>query len=494
MSEFFRKFLVFVLAAGSILLVVGSFESPATAQEAANEQPASSDATAAYPSRPEVHAAVPHETRPALANQSRARQRNTLVPDRHIDALPRFLRTELMGVEGWQILALLLAFAVGLAVRKIFQLFITSRLRPMAERFGTESVRHVVDVFAGPGSILVVSGLLAVFYPQLGLVPWMERALGIAVRSMAILSLVLSLYRLVDVLSDRMAARADQTESKLDDQLVPLVRKALKILVVLTGFLFLLQNLDVNVASLVAGLGIGGVAVALAAKDTIANFFGSLMIFVDRPFQIGDWVKIGDVEGIVEVVGFRSTRVRTFYNSLVTVPNAHFTEAAIDNLGLREFRRIKTVLNLTYDTTPEQIQAFVEGIRAIIVANDFTRKDYYEIHFNDFGPHSLEVLVYFFVKVGSWTDELRERHNVFVEILRLAKELGVEFAFPTQTLHVGSLAEPGTSLSTKTVPPRDDLTKVIRAFGPGGELSKPSSPLLTDGYLAGTVRKTGGDG
>src|SRR5690606_24921192 len=144
-----------------------------------------------------------------------------------------------------------------------------------------------------------------------------------------------------------MATKAESTDSKLDDQLVPLLRKAMKIFVVLVGALFLLQNLDVNVASLVAGLGIGGVAVALAAKDTIANFFGSLMIFIDRPFQIGDWVKIGETEGIVEVVGFRSTRVRTFYNSLVTVPNAHFTEAAIDNLGMREYRRTSTVLNLT---------------------------------------------------------------------------------------------------------------------------------------------------
>lgn len=494
MPEYLRKFLVFVLATCSILLLVGSFDSAATAQEASEPPSTRADAAQEPSSKPEAHSAPPQVTRPAFTHESRARQRNTLIPDRYIEALPDFLKTQFMGVEGWQILALFLAFLVGLVLREIFQLFITSRLRPMAERFGTQSVRHIVDVFAGPGSILVVSGLLAVFYPQLGLVSWMERALEIAVRSMAILSLVLSLYRLVDVLADRMAARADQTESKLDDQLVPLVRKALKILVVLTGILFLLQNLHVNVGSLVAGLGIGGVAVALAAKDTIANFFGSLMIFVDRPFQIGDWVKIGDVEGIVEVVGFRSTRVRTFYNSLVTVPNAHFTEAAIDNLGLREFRRIKTMLNLTYDTTPEQIQAFVEGIRAIIAANRYTRKDYYEIHFNDFGPHSLDVLVYLFVKVESWTDELRERHNVFIEILRLAKELKVEFAFPTQTLHVGSMPEPGKVFSKKPVPDRPDLTKVIRAFGPGGELSKPTAPLFTDGYLAETVKKTGGDG
>jgi MscS family membrane protein len=435
-------------------------------------------------------AAAPHEKTQASDNT----QEHALIPQKLINDLPPILRVRILGTQGWKILALVLIFCVGLLLRKILQIVIHRRLSPMAAKFGAESVGHAVDVFAGPGSILVVSGLLALLYPELDLNPWMESVIRISVRSMAILSIVLSLYRLVDVLADRMAAKAELTDSRLDDQLVPLVRKALKVLVILSGALFLLQNLDVNVGSLVAGLGIGGVAVALAAKDTIANFFGSLMIFIDRPFQIGDWVKIGDVEGIVEVVGFRSTRVRTFYNSLVTVPNAHFTESAIDNIGLREYRRIKTVLNLTYDTSPEQIQAFVEGIRAIICANDFTRKDYYEIHFNDFGAHSLDLMVYLFVKVDSWSDELRERHNILLEILRLAKHLGVDFAFPTQTLHLDSIAAPGENAEPPTPPPSPEMGQVIRSFGPGGELSRPASPLLTDGYLAGTVKKIGGDG
>jgi MscS family membrane protein len=299
-----------------------------------------------------------------------------------------------------------------------------------------------------------------------------------------LVAVVLSAYRLTDVIADQMGIRAENTESKLDDQLVPLVRRALKIVVIVAGLLVLLQNFDVNVGSLVAGLGIGGVAVALAAKDTIANFFGSLMIFVDRPFQIGDWVKIGDAEGIVEEVGFRSTRVRTFYNSLVTVPNAHFTEAAIDNMGLREYRRYSTVLNLTYDTTPQQMEAFVEGIRAIVLANPTTRKDYYEIHFSNFGAHSLDVMVYIFFKVASWTEELEQRHNVLMEILRLASNLGVEFAFPTQTLHVQALHESGKVGQVKPPHPADRLQQVVRSFGPGGELSRPQVEPLTEGYFA----------
>src|SRR5690606_12151232 len=265
--------------------------------------------------------------------------------------------------------------------------------------------------------------------------------------------------------------KAAKTESKLDDQLVPLVRKALKVVTVIAGVLAILQNLNVNVASLLAGLGIGGVAVALAAKDTVANFFGSIMIFVDKPFQIGDWINVAGVEGIVEEVGFRSTRVRTFYNSLVTIPNAKFTELSVDNYGKRRYRRVYSTLNLTYDTTPEQMQAFVEGIRAIIRANPYTRKDYYEVHMSGFGQHSLDVMVYYFFRVTSWSDELRERHNVYLEIMRLAKALGVEFALPTRTLHIESAAAPGAA--REIPPPASEvrLAEICRSFGPEGELS-----------------------
>jgi MscS family membrane protein len=363
MSDLMRKTLVFILATCSIILVVGSFPVGAEAQ--------GSETSVAEASPPQQ--AAPNAQGSGEARVTAARHGNTLIPQKMIDDLPPALRVRVLGTQIWKFLALVLIACGGLVLRKILQIIIRRRLTPMAQKFGAKSVGHVVAVFAGPGSILVVSGLLAMFYPQLGLSPWLDDAMRIAVRTMAILSIVLSVYRLVDVLADRMAAKADETESKLDDQLVTLVRKALKVLVILSGALFLLQNLDVNVGSLVTGLGIGGVAVALAAKDTIANFFGSLMIFIDRPFQIGDWVKIGDTEGIVEVVGFRSTRVRTFYNSLVTVPNAHFTESAIDNIGLRQYRRVKTTLCITYDSAPEQIQAFVEGIRAIKVANPHTR-------------------------------------------------------------------------------------------------------------------------
>jgi MscS family membrane protein len=217
--------------------------------------------------------------------------------------------------------------------------------------------------------------------------------------------------------------------------LVPLLRRVAGVLVWVVGLLFVLQNLNVDVGSLVAGLGIGGLAFALAAKDTLANVFGSLTIFGDRPFQIGDWVVIDNVEGTIEQVGFRSTRVRTFYDSLVSIPNSIVANATIDNMGERRYRRFKILLSLTYDATPAQVEAFVKGVQDSITAHPKTR-DYFEVHWNNMAASSLDILVYCFFEVTSWTEELEGRHQLMAEWMRVAEEAGVEYAFPTQTLHL----------------------------------------------------------
>lgn len=411
-----------------------------------------------------------------------------------VDALPPVFRGQVFGVQLWQYLALLGLLFLALIVRKIIAFIVATRVRALTLRLGQGWAARVVDVFASPGATLVTAGLLRITYPQLRLPIAAASAVSVLVRVLVVTSLVWALYRMVDVLVVVLSRRAAVTESKLDDQLVPLVRKAMKVFVVIAGALFILQNLDVDVGSLLAGLGLGGLAFALAAKDTLANLFGSVMIFLDRPFQIGDWIRIGETEGVIEEVGFRSTRIRTFYNSVVTVPNANFTESQIDNLGRREFRRCTVTLNLTYDTTAEQMQAFVEGVRAIISHNPHTRKDYYEVHMAGFGAYSLDVMVYFFFKVDSWTEELTQRHHVFLEILRLAHELGVVFAFPTQTLHVDALQAMGKPRDVPEPLGKDRLAEVVTAFGPGGGLARPEGAPITQGYLARKPSRRGASG
>jgi MscS family membrane protein len=169
------------------------------------------------------------------------------------------------------------------------------------------------------------------------------------------------------------------------------------------------------------------------------------MILFDRPFQVGDWIIVGVAEGTVEEIGFRSTRLRTFYNSVISIPNSELMNAKVDNMGRRQYRRLRTTLRLTYDTPPAKLKAFVDGIKEIILKHPQTRKDYFHVVFNDYGPSSLDVMLYMFFEVPDWTEELLAREQVLTDILTLAESIGVSFAFPTQTLHIESMPTAGSS-------------------------------------------------
>lgn len=262
---------------------------------------------------------------------------------------------------------------------------------------------------------------------------WFLRG-GIIVLTLASVKTALNL---VDVLSLYFEKVARNTPNALDDILVPLFSKSAKFFILCIGIVLVGDSLTLDMKGIIAGMGIGGIAFALAAKDTVSNFFGSLTVILDRPFSIGDWVNIdGKVEGIIEEVGLRSTRIRTFYDSQITLPNGQLTNVHIDNYGRRTYRRFMTRLNLQYDTPPEKMEAFCEGIRQLIVGHKWTRKDNFHVYFNDFGPHSLDILVYMFWKVPTWSQELHERHRFLVDVLRLATQMDIRFAFPTQTLHL----------------------------------------------------------
>lgn len=394
-----------------------------------------------------------------------------------VDRLPDWANNEWVGLKVWQYIAIFLLLLLGFVLRKIFEFILDNYIRKLTKKTKFTWDDDLLDGVEKPSGFIFLMFFFYVTYTNLQLSVqvnfYLSRILEVAVS----VGVVWFFYNLADVFSKYLSVLTSKTENTLDDQLVPMIRKTLRFFIVVMGVIMILQNNGYNVASLIAGLGIGGLAVALAARDTLANFFGSVTIFVDRPFKIGDWIKVGNVEGTVEEVGFRSTRIRTFYNSLVSVPNSSIANADIDNLGLRKYRRFKTTLNLTYSTTPEQMEAFVEGIKAIVKANSHFRQDMYEIHFNAFGPHSLDVLVYVFFKVPDWSTELQQRHNFLLEILRLAKEIGVEFAFPTQTLHVDSFYKDGTRPVGK-VRNEEELARAVQEFGPGGSKAKPEGVRL----------------
>jgi MscS family membrane protein len=382
-----------------------------------------------------------------------------------MNLLPTLGTRKIFGLYMYQYIAILILAFISALVYRLFA-FLTERvIRRLLVTSGYkgETSEKYLWLIAKPASVFFIVLLLILFTPALQLPVEYAQYIITGLQVMLPLFGTIILYRMVNVVAVYLLRIAQRTDSTLDDQLVPLLRKTLKTFVIIIGTLFILDNLDVPILPLLTGLSIGGLAFALAAQDTIKNFFGSIMIFIDKPFQVGDWVTTGDIDGTVEEVGFRSSRIRTFRNSLVYVPNGKLADSTIDNHGLRDYRRFYTQIAINYDTPPELIEIFVKGLRKIVENHPNTRKDGYHVYFNDMAAHSLNIMFYIFFKVPSWAEELKARHEVLIEIMNLAHEIGIHFAFPTQTLHVENL--PGQpSLSPKYLSKTDGENKLSEFF------------------------------
>lgn len=356
--------------------------------------------------------------------------------------VPVELRTQrLLGIAYFQWLGLLAIIFVGLVADLTVRGLLRLAWSRVDRRRGVDRDLELIKKAVRPFGLVAAAAVWWGSLNLLGLPPAALVVLQLAARVVMSLAAIFAAFRLVDLLGSWFEARAAQTESKVDDLLVPLVRKTVKTFVFAMGLIYIAESFDIEILPLLTGLGIGGLAFAFAAKDTIENFFGSVAVILDRPFEVGDWVEIDGVEGTVETLGLRSTRIRTFYNSQITVPNATLVRATVDNYGRRRYRRFKTMLNLPYGTHPEKVEAFCEGIREIIRDHPYTRNDYFHVWLNQFGAHSLDVLVYMFHECPDWGTELRERHRFMLDVVRLADRLGVAFAFPTQTIELKRLED-----------------------------------------------------
>jgi len=361
-----------------------------------------------------------------------------------------------LGVKYWQWFGLFAVIVLGLLVDLGVRLLLAVLSRRVATRLHAEhdpeDLRRTLRPLGLAAAALV--WLMALNFVELyGTV---ELVLASALRIFLVLAGTLAAWRLIDLVASVAMARAERTDSRVDDILVRLLTRAFKVFVVTIGFIYGAGALDIPIAPLLASLTVAGVGFSFAAKDTVENFFGSVAVILDRPFDIGDWVVIGETEGIVEQVGFRSTRIRTFYNSQITVPNSNLVRATVDNYGRRRYRRWRTTLGLQYDTPPHKLLAFTEGVRELVRSHPYTRKDYYQVWCHEFGASSLDVMLYLFFEVPDWNTELRERERLFLDIVRLADQLGVQFAFPTQTLHVFPGKAPGQPAA---LPQRDAVTQ-----------------------------------
>ncbi len=254
---------------------------------------------------------------------------------------------------------------------------------------------------------------------------------------------ILVVMKLIDLLAEALRIRiaTKYSDANVDNLIIPLVSRSMKGIAFCIGAASLAQAFNWPLVGVLSTMGIGGIAIAFAAKETVGNFFGSMTVLIDRPFEIGDWIVTDGVEGTVEAVGMRSTRIRTFYNSVITIPNNNLMTAVIDNMGRRRFRRFRTMLTLQYDNGPARVEAFCEGVKELILNNPFTHKENYFVCLYNLQPSSLDVLLNVFFICPSTDTENRERAKLLGNILRLAEEMDVRFAYPTQRMLVDNEVE-----------------------------------------------------
>ena len=359
----------------------------------------------------------------------------------------QFLLTEILGNTIQDYTWFIGAVLLGFIFKKLISKYLSHLLFKIVGTKGTEVGIDKFDALLTKpiGFFIMLSiiylGSSHIEYPSIwNLAPENEIGLRMFINRGFSLIYIYSIFwiflKVIDFIGLMMNKRAEATENKMDDQLIPFIIEIAKIITYIFALVIVMGNVfEVDITALAAGLGIGGIALAMASKESLENLLGSFTIFFDQPFTVGDTVTVGTVTGTVEKVGFRSTRIRTFDKSLVTVPNKKMIDAELDNLGMRPVRRVKFNIGLTYETAPEQIKAIVTDIQAMINQHPKTNQEG-KVRFQEFGSSSLDILVMYFVDSPKWNDLIDVKEDVNYKIMEIVKKHNSDFAFPSTTVYL----------------------------------------------------------
>jgi MscS family membrane protein len=363
-------------------------------------------------------------------------------------SIPKVGHKMFFGIEIWQYLGVFMMLLISLILFYVLNKFVFTLLKLFEKslvRFSHSSLNESLQNLSRPVALLLV------FYVLEHYIPILQFSIDVnllMLKGVQIAQTVFWIYvflQFVNVVMNIYSSYALRTSSKLDDQLGPILRRILRGVVFFIGALKMLTIFGVDPTAVIAGASIGGLAVALASQDTVKNLIGTFMIFLDKPFQIGDWIEGGGLEGTVEEVGFRSSRIRAADTSIFTIPNSKLSEIVINNKGLRLYRRYNTTLGIRYDTPPELIEIFVKGVRSIVENHPDTRSDSYNVEFVGFGDSALQILLNVYFKNPGWAIEQSSKHLLHMSIVKFANEIGVGFAFPSQTIMIEEFPEKKSS-------------------------------------------------
>ena len=357
-----------------------------------------------------------------------------IIPPRWMLNFPAWAKAQTAGIASWQWLGFLSGLAV--CVGFVYGLYRLGRFLASRRPEGAGPGWHAL---LSPLAIVLVSAVPVPALCAIFRIGGTARVVITVVQTAALyLSAAWLSFIAASLLAEAIVASEHLRRGSLDSQLIRLGMRFAGLAIAIG---FLIQGsweLGFPTYSVLAGLGVGGLAVALAARDSLANLLGSMLIMIEKPFRVGHVVRVSGGEGTVEDVGFRSTRIRTADNSLISIPNNSVVNATVENLSFRKMRRQRFVIQVTYDTPREKLEELMAGIKQLITDHPLTNKTNFNVRFNDFGESSLNILVYFHIETTDYSAELEAREEILLRIMDLAKELGTEFAFPTRTLVIES--------------------------------------------------------
>jgi MscS family membrane protein len=338
------------------------------------------------------------------------------------------------------ILAAFFSFFFFLLLRKLFATLIIKVLHPFTKQTKTYYDERILSALKGPLTfVFIIIGLRL----STALLFLNSDFVNHLISSLITYNVFWAIYELTIALRGVIYHFTSKANAELSYEVGNFILAIIRSIVIAIGFGSLLQVWGINVAGLVAGLGIGGLAFALAAKDTAANLFGSIALLFDKSIRIGEWIKIGDVEGVVEDIGMRTTKIRSFGKSLIMLPNQVIANSPIQNFSRRGVRRIKMTIGLTYDTNSEQIENILTQIRNMLQNHEgIAQKETMLVNFSSFDDSSLGIFIYTFTNTANWAKYMNIKEDVNLKIMKIVEENNSSFAFPSQSLYVESLPTP----------------------------------------------------
>lgn len=354
-----------------------------------------------------------------------------------------FLNYKILNITLKHYLIGILIFLVFLLIKIIFKKYISKGLLKIAQKTKMRYDDIFIKALIPPLNFLLL--FLGFYYSITYVLKRGNVKYNLTIKRIIlfiVLSIILwAVYKITDVLAEVIKDIFMKSNETLAKQFTPLIRSALRVTVLVIGGLAILQNVGINVSSLLAGVGIGGLAIALAAQDTIANVFGTLVMFSDKPFKIGDYIEFKGINGIVEYIGFRSTKIRTFDKSLITVPNKVLTSEMIENWSARPMRRIKFNIGVTYDSKSEDILTAIKDIKDYIDKNEMLDSNNKYVNFTEFQDSYLNIFISTFALTTDYSKYLDVVEEFNIEIMKIIENNNLEFAFPSQSIYIEKNAD-----------------------------------------------------